>query len=91
MREIEDWKKLVSELQSDNSKMAGQMGAMAGYLNSAGVPKIVKTHKRVQMLVLMYQHAQIEISRLKLLLNMDSDGFEALDGNDLNNENSGEM
>lgn len=58
----------IRQLMSDNAKMAGQMSAICGYLDSAGVPKVSKIHKRVKLLTILNEQTSLESKRLALLL-----------------------
>lgn len=66
---IEKLRQQRDQAMSDFSQLAGQMSAITKYLNSINVEEIKPLHKRVKLLVLMYENVCIENERLKLHLN----------------------
>ena len=64
----------IEQLDSANGKLAGKMGAICGYLDAVGIPKVPKAHKRVKLMTIMYRQLQNENQRLMFMLNeMDED------------------
>lgn len=71
MQTVDQLMDRVSQLMSDNSKMAGKMSAICGYLDAVDVPKIAPVHRRVQLLATMYREERARCDRLKLLLDAE--------------------
>lgn len=68
MISIEELQERVTKLMSENSKMAGKMSAICGYLDAAGVPNVSKTQNRVKLMTIMYDQMRLENKRLVLML-----------------------
>lgn len=68
MDTVESLRDLLHQEKSANSKMAGQMGAIAKYMDIAGIPKQAKIQRRVKLLAVLYQQALLENKRLTVLL-----------------------